>query len=553
MAAPDHEFESLRDSYYRAWFRYHPEAALDVGVQAHADRLTPYADDDVSALLVLNEKLLDGLEAVDQSALDEDQRIDARLMAGAAVLEIEAMSEFDWRHRDPQRYLPLNAIHQLTIRDIDNFAPALIARLKAIPAYLRDARYMLMQAPEAIPPLWLESAALAAESGMEFLRGLTGNIKVVDAVKVYRKLPELIAQGVEALGGYAEFLQTELGPRAGGDFASGGKRFAMLLELRHFLDVDAARLHTLGSELFAHTERELHRVCRELSGSDDIAALAAKIQAHHPTAQTLVDSYRVQMGAAREFLMREDLITLPQRETLTVIETPVFLRHEIPFAAYMEPAPDDADQHGYYYVTPADQPAMLAEHNYLGLMSTCAHEAYPGHHLQFVTANNNPVTRTFPRLLNASATLYEGWALYCEQLMREQGFLDQPEHEFLLLKDRLWRALRIMIDVEIHTRGTTLEEASERMQRHLGFPAEQAMADLTWYSRAPTVPLGYATGWALINAVRDRCRAEEPGFNLRGFHDRLLSGGSVALSLVLERVFGADIASRAREMVFGVR
>lgn len=550
MAAPNHEFERLRDSYYRAWFRYHPEAAVDLGVHGYAEHLTPYADDDIGALCCLNEKLLDSLVELDKSGLDPDQQIDARIMVGAAVLEIEALSEHDWRHRDPQRYLPLNAIYQLTVRDIDDFASALIGRLKAIPAYLRDARQFLMADPERIPPLWLESSVAAAESGMRYLRGLTENPRVSDVGKRHRELNQLIDQAVEALQNFAGFLHKDLGPRAAGDFACGQKRFEMLLELRHFLDVDAGQLHALGKALFEHTNRDLKRVCRELSGDDDVPALVDKIQADHPTSDTMIKSYREQMNAAREFLMRKDLVTIPERETLTVVETPLFLRHEIPFAAYLEPAPSDVKQHGYYYVTPADQPKTLAEHSYVGLMSTCVHEAYPGHHLQFVTANFNPVARTFPRLLNASATMYEGWALYCEQMMREQGFLDKPEHELLVLRDRLWRAMRIMIDVEIHTRGTELADASERMQRQLGFHRSQAMADLTWYSRSPTVPLGYATGWSLINAARDRCRAEDPGFNLRRFHDRLLSGGSMALSLVLRRVFGADIEQRAREMVF---
>ncbi len=553
MAAPNHQFELLRDSYYRAWFRYHPEIAVDLGIQGCADHLTPYADDDIGALFSLNEKLLDSLEELDHSELDPDQRVDAQIMVGAAVLEIEAASEHDWRHRDPQRYLPLNAIYQLTIRDIDDFATALLGRLTAIPVYLRDARQFLLEEPEQIPPLWLETSVLAAESGMHYLRGLTAHPKVSDVGKRHRELNPLINQGIESLHNFANFLHKDLGPRVGGDFACGRKRFDMLLELRHFLDVDAGRLHALGAELFEHTSRDLKRVCRELSGGDDVDALMAKIQADHPQPNTLINSYRVQMNAAREFLTRKDLVTLPEREALTVVETPLFLRHEIPFAAYVEPSPDDVNQHGYYYVTPADQPKTLAEHNFVGLMSTCAHEAYPGHHLQFVTANLNPVARTHPRLINASATLYEGWALYCEQMMREQGFLDQPEHEFILLKDRLWRAMRIMIDVEIHTRGTKLADACDRMQRHLGFHPSQAMADLTWYSRAPTVPLGYATGWSLINAARDCCRAEDPDFDLRSFHDRLLSGGSMALPLVLRRVFGADIERRAHEMVFHAR
>ena len=189
-----------------------------------------------------------------------------------------------------------------------------------------------------------------------------------------------------------------------------------------------------------------------------------------------------------------------------MVETPIFLRHQIPFAAYCEPAPNDSAQRGYYYVTPPQTEEELAEHDDIGLMHTCVHEAWPGHHLQFVTANLNPAARRLPRLLNASATFYEGWALYSEQLMQEEGFLNRPESRVILLRDRLWRALRILIDIEIHTRNISLETAANRLVTELGFPRSQALAELTWYSQAPTVPFGYATGWALINALRDHLR-----------------------------------------------
>ena len=218
----------------------------------------------------------------------------------------------------------------------------------------------------------------------------------------------------------------------------------------------------------------------------------------------------------------------------------------------MEPAANDPQQKGLYYVTPAESEELLAEHNRAGLMHTCVHEAYPGHHIQFVSTNLNPVASTLPRLVNPSATMYEGWALYCEQLMHEQGFLNKPEQKFLLLKDRLWRALRIIIDVDIQTQSVSVEQAADRMQDKLGFPRQQALADLAWYSQAPATPMGYATGWALLTAARDHLRSERPDFALRQFHDRILGQGSIALPLVLQQAYGTDLVQHAHSMVFSI-
>ena len=88
--------------------------------------------------------------------------------------------------------------------------------------------------------------------------------------------------------------------------------------------------------------------------------------------------------------------------------------------------------------------------------------------------------------MNESSVFYEGWALYCEQLMQEQGFLETKEHRFVMLKDRLWRALRIIIDVKTQTGQMTYDEAADLMVRELHFPRAQACADLNWYSQSPS-------------------------------------------------------------------
>jgi len=180
----------------------------------------------------------------------------------------------------------------------------------------------------------------------------------------------------------------------------------------------------------------------------------------------------------------------------------------------------------------------LREHNWTGLENTSVHESYPGHHLQFTVANSIPQASTLPRLMNESSVFYEGWALYCEQLMQEQGFLKTGEHRFVMLKDRLWRALRIIIDVKTQTGKMSYEGAADLMVRELHFPRPQAEADLNWYSQSPSVPMGYALGWSIINRLRERER-ERLGsrFDIREFHDRLLSAGSISLPLVEKRHF----------------
>ncbi len=538
-------FSELINSYYQAWFRFHPEIAVDLGIRGFESQLTPFADDDIGALTALNGKLIDTLGEFDTSSLSDAQCIDLELMYGAAAIESAELIEQDWRYRDPARYLPIHAVYQLTLRDLKQNKQHLRNRLQAVPRHLRNAQSNLQNKAEAIPAIWLEAAHEEAVEGSNYLRSL-------------RKHPTFMQHGLNAeleeaahaVVDYARFMEKNLLPRAAGRFASGKTHYERLLKYRHALQVSTEQLHALGERLFAETLAEFKALTRELQGDEDFRHLMEKIQATHPRAEDLLEQYRLNMLAARDFVRQHDLVSLPERESLKVVETPVFLRHQIPFAAYMEPPFNDPAQVGYYYVTPVSDEAALGEHNYISLKHTCVHEAWPGHHLQFVTANQGARSSSLPRLVNPSATLYEGWALYCEQLMQEQGFLDGMESRFVLLKDRLWRALRIMLDVELHTRDLPLEEAARRMQLWLGFTREQALADLSWYTWSPTVPMGYATGWVLINATRERLSQVEKPFSLKSFHDRLLAEGSVPLSHVIRSQFGRPIRDSVLRSVF---
>lgn len=537
-------FAEIQRAYYDAWFRYHPEAAVDVGAAGFAHRLPPGGEEARGALICLNDELRTSLDELGRAALTADAALDFDLLRAAAQLENQYLIDVEPAAPDPERRLPVHAIYQLTIRPVEDFAGALLARLKAIPEYLGEAREFLNARAAAIPPVWLESAVVTARSGIEFFRALPLHPKIVEGGGI-AGLETVLHKAMHALDEHANFLDVDLRGKAGGNCACGRPYFENLLHQRHFLDVNADELRAFGEELVARTRAELADACRRLTGGTDFAAALARIHAQHPTREKLLDTYRQQMQAARAFVVAQDLVTLPATETLDVVETPLFLQHQIPFAAYCDPAPNDPAQRGLYYVTPPESEAQLAEHDFAGIQHTCVHEAWPGHHLQFVVANGRVASRSLPRLLHASATFYEGWALYTEQLMRERGFLGQPEQELLLLRDRLWRALRIVIDVGIHVRGEPLETGAQRLVQELGFDAAHAQAELMWYSRAPTVPMGYATGWALINALRDSA-----GLPLKEFHDRLLSAGSIALPRVIQRAFGPQAWQRVRAAVF---
>jgi uncharacterized protein (DUF885 family) len=536
-------FDRIEHSYLSSWCRFNPETALDAGVEDYAGELTPCDDTALGIQLVLNEKCLAALDEINESALDADRLMHYRILHGWASIEHHQLMDHDWRYRDPTRFLPINALHQLTIRPLETFNQSLLSRLEKIPNRIREAKTYLNTAPSLIPAVWLQMALQACEAGVHFCHHLIEHPRVKQALVHQAHIEPAIQEAAKSLESLQHVLQ-RLAGSAQGDFACGREHFERLLQQRHFLPVNAKALLQFGEKLFADTQQQLDEAIAEsgLSLED--------IRQYHPSADQLLSAYQTEMQAAKDFLKENQLVNLPGRQHLNVVDTPAFLRHQIPFAAYLDPSIADLSQSALYYVTPVLDPEELPEHNYAAIAQTSVHEAWPGHHLQFVTANQSGQGSALLRRLFPCATLYEGWALYCEQMMLEQGFERYRGQKVVMLRDRLWRALRIIVDVKIHTGDWTLEQATAEMVSKLGFSQQQAQAECNWYSQAPTVPMSYAVGWALINALRDIIQPANRQ-ELKTFHDKLLNCGSVALPLVIEHQFGYQIWQQCCQHVFG--
>ncbi len=548
LSATDKQFDVLCEQYYHAWFRYHPEQAVDVGVYDYADLLKSYDHDEIGALLVLNQKMLSALDELSVSELDSGRQIDFRIIKGAITIELHDMEENDWRYRNPVEYVPVNAIYQLLIHPGKNVQQSIKRRLEKMPEYLRGAKVLLASHPERVVPQWTETAGAISRTGADFIRGLARHPLITAMFTNPARLQSLFDEAAGALNDFAGFLESEVLPKAEGKFASGHYRFNRLLKEKHFLDADAEKILGFGERLAEATEKELLQQSEKLCGEPDINKALSMVRASHPDASSLLDSYRKKMQAAHAWLLESDIVTVPEKQSLKVQQTPPFMRELIPFAAYEPPMPQDKDQRGLYYVTTVEDESLLAEHNDFSIDLTSVHEAFPGHHLQFVVANQthgNNVTR----LLNASASMYEGWALYCEQLVCEQGLYDKKEHQFILLRDRLWRALRIIIDVKIHTGQFSFDEAVNLLVDKLGFDVSQAKAEINWYSSAAATPLCYAVGREIILKTREQLAVADKT-QLKEFHDALLSQGSIALPLVVQRVFGESVWPLVFDEVF---
>jgi uncharacterized protein (DUF885 family) len=275
------------------------------------------------------------------------------------------------------------------------------------------------------------------------------------------------------------------------------------------------------------------------SGYADAASAVTAAQAATPTAADLVPAYARAVAEAREYVAAHDIAGLPAGEELEVIATPAFLRSLLPFAAYDAPGPFAERQLGFYYVTPPpdDLPEdevrdILRGHAVSSLRTTGVHEAYPGHHLQLVSANKAPtLARRIAGLPDGGNILVEGWAFYCEELMDTQGFLDDPAVRLMRFNDQIWRACRVVIDVELHLGRMGLEQAVEFLVREARMNRREAELECRRYAEEPGQAMSYLLGKREVLRLANTWRAARHG-SLRAFHDELLSWGSVPPAVI---------------------
>jgi uncharacterized protein (DUF885 family) len=265
-------------------------------------------------------------------------------------------------------------------------------------------------------------------------------------------------------------------------------------------------------------------------GLDESAAVDRVKADGPPDFGAALAAYREAMLRARAFVERRDLATLPADDAIEVMATPAHMRRLIPLAAYFEPAAFDRPLRGVYVVTPSvpGDVRPMVEHNWSSIVNTSVHEAYPGHHLQFSAALASP---TPARLLVDAPEFHEGWGMYCEQMMLEEGFEDTPARRVIVATDAIWRACRIILDIGLHRGELGVDDAIDFLVAHTRFERPVARAEVHRYTQAPGYNLSYLLGKVLLLRLRadEQARLGET-FSLKAFHDSLLYSGSLPIS-----------------------
>lgn len=555
-ASEDENFEVIAERYIASIPALSPVNATYVG-----DHSADHELDQVDAAArqrtrdVLQALLAD-LDSIDFDELSRANQIDLSMLRHQLRSDLWSLDELQEWAWNPLYYVNISggSIYTLMARDFAPIEQRLVSaagRLEQIPRMLEQARGSLE--PERVPKIHAETAVNQNPGLNSIIDSMIIPQMGVLTAEQQERLNAAIETARDAVADHQTWLEEELLPRAAGDFRIGAELYDTKLAF--------ALSSPMGRrEVVARAEREYEAVRNEMYEVSKIVYLekhpytafpdepdesykqaiirAGLEEAYQflPPRDGIVDIAKEQLQQAIDFIVEHDIVTMPE-EPVEIIIMPEFQRGVT--VAYLDPpGPLDSDQPAFYAVAPLPEnwteeqvQSFLREYNLYSIQNLTIHEGVPGHYLQLALSNRYP---SILRSVLWSGPFVEGWGVYAEQMMIEEGYNDyDPLQKLIALKWYLRGITNAIIDSKIHVDGMTRDAAMKLMVEG-GFQEEREAAG-KWVraqltsAQLSTYFVGYQEHREMRNAVAELWGDE---FTLRRYHDQALSYGSPPVKYV---------------------
>jgi len=542
-SGPDLEFATLAGEYLDDRAERHPELATSLGDHRFDDRLA----DPSAAARADERRALDGwgarLDTLDLDGLSAEHRVDAAMMADSVarrVFEIDELAEHAW---NPLLANPGRAIYMLLARD---FAPlpdrlaSVAGRLAEVPGALAEARRQL----GAMPRVHLETA-IGQFDGTIALVGKEVDAALSAEPSCGRRLAEVRPAALEALAEHRAWLSSRLasaapGPDGDRDPRIGPELFARKLSLTLSAAADA-------DAILARAQGDLDQMSEQIaslagsmageagSGPEVVRQVLDRLAEDVPSDATILSFCRGALAAQLGFVADRRLVSV-YHDPVEVIPMPEIDRgvavaycdspgplEPAPLPTFIAVSPTPANW------TPQRVASFYREYNRHMVHNLMVHEAMPGHYLQLQHSRRFAGSRTAIRAALRSGSFVEGWAVYAERIMAEQGYPgdgDPRAVRMQQLKMQLRMIINAILDARIHGHGMTEAEAMalmmERGHQEEGEAAGKWRRALLTSAQLST----YYVGYTEVSDLAGDLRAAHPGLADREVHDRILAHGS---------------------------
>ena len=531
------DFSKLTEDFVYGSLALSPVSATQAGYHEHQgikldEKLDDFSPSGIEAARKFDAGFHDRLAAIDQQALSAEERADYQIIENAIELSLLDLQQIQSYRHNPTIYVELvgNALFSpfvLEYAPLDTRYRQIIQRLSQAPVLMDQAKVNLTDSPE----VWTRVAREEND----------GNIDLIDKTLRAKAPADLKADfdkaagpALDSLRSFNAYLKEDLSKRTS-DWRLGKERYSKKFAYTLVAGKTPEEVLSEAETALKETRQQMTKLAAPHSIREALDAIAKQ----HTTPEHFMDEARKGLEVATEFVRQKHLVTFPSRSNLQVIPTPEFMRGTYGVAGF-NPAPAFEPQLGaFYWVTPipSDWPkerieSKLREYNRFGLMQITIHEAMPGHYVQFEVADNlEPKSRRALRNIYGNVPYVEGWALYTQQMMSEEGFLDNSVELRLTFYKQLLRSIaNSILDIRLQTMNMTDQQALDLMIKDTFQEKEEATAKLQRAQltscQLPTYFVGLR-GW--LDTREEYKKRKGSAFVLSEFHDAALKESAVPL------------------------
>ncbi len=544
-------------SYLEQEFLRHPVYATQQGNHEYDDQmddLSPQAR--AKDVETARRVLADLPQQVDYAKLSRDGQIDFEILRHSleyALWSAAHDNRFEYDPRVYGEYISDSVFTQLAqsslprARNVENAAK----RIRHIPKVVAAAKAGLKNPPKVL-------TEIAIKRNLGAIGFYESEIFTIAGEKPGSEpLATPCKEAVKALKDYQQWLETELLPRSAGEWRLGKDRFDKKLELELDAGLGAEEVLKIAEAEADRVEREMYTLAKQLWAKlfptkplppDDLAGRRAVIRGvmdelgkEHGKPEAIVEDARKTVEKIKAFIRAKKIVTLPDPDTCRVVEMPEFQRGFS--VAYLNPAPPlDPKADSLYAVAPPPREwspqrveTFLREYNSAMLQVLTIHEAYPGHYVQLAYSNRCP---SLVRKVLWSGSFAEGWAVYTEQMMLDEGYgggdLSLRLHQ---LKFYQRAVINAILDHKMHCTAMTDEEAKALLIDR-GFQTEaEAVGKIARAKQSSTQLSTYFVGRTAFYRLRQSVqRARGDAFDLGQFHEQVLGHGTLPVKYLPELV-----------------
>lgn len=495
-------------------FYFFPRSLESVNYLSLLDRLEK---EEIEQSLLEVKGFLKDLENLKISNLKLEEKIDFDLLRQSMLTFLHEYGQVKIWQKDPCLYLKIALIGLDQALSAERWEESALSRLKKIPELLRQAERNLAD----VSKLHREAAREMLAGAIDFLTTTKKEFNYPDKLKA----ANLIA--LESLEKFRDFLKSI---SATDIFARGTEVLTRILTDTYGCDRSLDEVCEIARQEYQGVLEQIKKLSLTINKHKSWQEVVSDFRLEVGNPADLIELYSREVDSLKGFLEKKNLVTLLNGQKIKVTKSPIYLEPLRSSASYSSPLTDAPNTQCVFYIKMSEMDLAQSNDNpHKEYLFMTAHETYPGHHLLdvFRKAQPNPIRRQIE-----SPLFYEGWACYGEQLIDEAGYSEDPYQRLICRKRQLWRSLRALLDIELHTGKLGLAGAQEKLAT-LGLSPERAYQQARNYALTYGYQLCYAIGKYEILELRKRFAGK---LGLKEFHDLLLEGGQIPFKWVEKRI-----------------